>query len=475
MFSLKQGFKNVIRMPGRSILVGIIMAVISMSVLVSISIENGAKSSIVEARKRLGNEVRLQPNFQQTQKNPTKGNNGQILIKTEEITEAIASKLLSSKYVESYDYIVSGFASSSLKEVSTSGNNTGVQFQINTANGFEMPKFRLMGNSNPQLQSDFKDGDKKIIEGNFYTEEQVKSKEKVVVIDKVLADLNNLKIGDNFPIKANGTNNIIDLKIIGIYEDTLQSDTKVPMSMMIRSNTLYVPYTVVRDISNEDKLNDTNRPKDFLSSVSYYLNDPLNVDKFKSEAKELGLDLEKYALDANDTAYLKMVGPMEKLSSFSNIALIIIVISGAVIMALLMGIITRERKQEVGILRSLGVKRSKIVRIFLTETMIVTTLALSIGAFGGTVLSGKTADYLLQREVLAQKEAESLTGKIIIIGQDINKASENNTIEKVDINISPQEILMLIIITIFIATLGSASSAYLIMKYEPMNILNNRS
>ncbi|GMQ56344.1 ABC transporter permease [Vallitalea sediminicola] len=479
MISIKLALKNIVRIKGRSIMIGIIMLVISISALVSLSIQSGTKETLLEARQKLGSDVTLEVNMQNMQKkiieNMQNGNSTKIDMET--LTTEIAEQYTKSKYVKDYDYSIDVPLITDNKVVGENDGESNVSIMNNSEGNSEkgsmtFPEIKLIGNLNSEYQKEFKNGNKTIVDGRLYTKEEVEKKEPVVVISKNLADLNNLEVGDTFTVKTLGEDSKeTDLKIIGLYEDRVQQDITIPLPFMSRDNEIYTPLTIADSLRG-------GIDESIINSATYIIDDPANIAAFKEEVKANGVDLESFVLDANDESYTKMVGPLEKLNSIIRLFLIIVVITGAIIMVLLMIITTRERKFEVGILRSLGVKRGRIALQFITETLIIVSFALIIGIMAGKTVSQKTADYLLQKEVTAQKEADEENNdnptNIMNIGNSSIDNVDVEAIDEIDTKVEIKEILYLILIALFISSCGSVVSSFWIMKYEPMKILSNR-
>lgn len=480
MTSIKLAIKNIVRVKGRSILIGIIMTLISISVLVSLSIKSGTEETLKETRGKLGNDVTLEVNTQNMQKkiieNMKEGKeSSDIKIDRENLTETMAEKYTKSKYVKDYDYVKEATLVTDSKVVGEQNNtNSKIQSPQNlsgNSGNIEMPELKLVGNLNPKYQEEFKEGNKSIVDGRFYTEEEVKNGDNVVVISKNLADLNDLKVGDSIEVESVNKEKKVNLKIVGLYEDNVQQATTIPIAFMYRDNEIYSPITTVKkSFSNEQDNN--------IDKANYFIDDPKNIEAFKEEVKNSKLDFEKFTLDANDDEYTKMAAPLEKLNSVIKIFLIIVVITGAAIMILLMTMITRERKQEVGILRSLGVKRGKIAFQFIIETLIIVSISLGLGVLAGKTVSQKTADYLLQREIAMEQKMEqeksNPLGNVIFMNGSSSNEEKVDPIDKIETKVSTNEILTLIGIGLFISSFGSIVTSYWIMKYEPMKILNNR-
>lgn len=473
MANIKLALKNIVRVPGRSILIALTMVIIVTSILVSLAINSGTNQTLTDVRQQLGNDVTLKVNMQYIQRQAIENmKNGKVNnMEIEPLTEELADKYIKSKYITDYDYESEIALTTDHKVVGESSKNN--ESVIMGGPNSEMPKLKLVANLKSTYQREFKDGNKQVVEGRFYNEQDIVEKKQVVVISKNLADLNDLKVGDNLAVKGMGNDNsTINLEIIGLYEDKVQNDNFIPFPYVIRDNELYTPLSTAKELFNNSANNSS------INSATYFINDPKNMEAFKKEVIDSNLNQNNFALDANDRTYNKMVGPLQKLNSIIKIFLIIIILTGAIIMALIMTLTTRERKLEIGILRSLGVKRRKIALQFIVETLVIVMIALSVGVVFGNALSQGAADYLLQKEVAAVAKTNNQTGsgfgEIVVLGDSTTNASDVDVIDNFNTQIKLKEILTLVIISLIIAGSGIIVSSYFIMKYEPMKILSNR-
>jgi putative ABC transport system permease protein len=517
-YILKRAFKNIIRIPGRSLLLGIILMVISVLVLVGLSIQSGTSASITEARKSLGNQVTLSTNFQGAmrrnfQRNQSSSSTAQPTFVN--LTESVANKLLASKYVIDHDYIINGGASSDtllpIEDTnstdtgnSTTTNNTSNNNNNNNNNGNNnqggfrqnMPQFQLYGDSNPSLQADFRSGAKKMVDGVFYTTKDDTAKANVAVVDKLLADQDKLKVGSTISLTMRGATSATTFKVIGIYQDSVQSDPTGPSSFNIRNNTIYVPFSTLQKVSlaaakeaaasatttDTGATTQVARPSDYINSAEYFVDDPLDTTAFQAQAKSLGVDTTtNFSLSASDSAFNQMVGPMQKLADFAKIGVIAVLIAGAFIMILMMTIITRERKSEVGVLRALGGSRSSIAVQFAVEAILICFLALFAGGLVGTAASQSVADYMLNKEVQTQdsQQQNSQQRGMYFMGRggfdQLGNSANTKVITTTKADVGANQLAELLLAGLFICLCGTVVSTYWIMKYEPMKILNSRN
>lgn len=468
-YTISRAFRNIRRIPGRSILTGSILLVIITMVLVGLTVQAGTKASISQARKAIGNKVILQPN-QQGYQSSEGGTQSSVITNTGELTEDEANKLISSKLIENYDYIITAFADSEIDPV-TAEPSAFTAGSVNTGNSLQMD-FRLTGSSNLELMEDFKGGTKTLAEGRYFTADELKSVEPVVVISKTLAEKNHLEIGSKFNVnlvKSNQKGPTLNVEVIGIFEDTGKETAIGGFPMLLRGNTIHMPYTVLQD--NLTKF--TEYPKNYISSAYYFLNDPMELDLLKKEAESTGLNLSNFSLDMSDKSFTKITSPMNKLLIFTKTGVITALLAGAFIMILLMTIITRERKTEVGILRALGATRAAVALQFITESLMICAVALLIGIVSGHALSQSAANYLLEKEIT--QEEQSTANAMVSIDDVLNPNSVETADFQIDTAIGFDQILKLFGAGLFICLCGSFTSIYWIMKYEPMKMLVNRT
>ncbi len=131
----------------------------------------------------------------------------------------------------------------------------------------------------------------------------------------------------------------------------------------------------------------------FASSASFVLSDALCINAFKQEMKELGFrsvsptvpdnSLNGVALHVNDAAFIRTAGHLRQVidtvRAFFPFLLVLIVGVGYLVTLLLL----QSRKNEMALLRSIGLNRRKCFRIFFVDqvTLVIT------GVVAGSVLS----------------------------------------------------------------------------------------
>jgi putative ABC transport system permease protein len=208
------------------------------------------------------------------------------------------------------------------------------------------------------------------------------------------------------------------------------------------------------------------------------MKDPAEIDSFIQKAKKnSSIDFDTFKLDANDQLYNQMVGPINNVASFSKNVVYLVTISGAVILGLIVMLSIRERKYEMGVLLSLGEKRWKLIGQFVAEILIVAVLAIGISSACGNVVAGKISDQLLAQELAQQEQMNTppsfrpgMGGSVGMRGQ----AANVETIDDLEIAITPKDLGMLSSIGMLIAVLSSFIPSLSVLRLHPKVILTKQ-
>ena len=190
----------------------------------------------------------------------------------------------------------------------------------------------------------------------------------------------------------------------------------------------------------------------------FYLKSPDMLEAFAAEVRGKGLP-DGYKVDIDRNAYARIITPLECLQDVSLTFLLIVLALGAAIMILLSVIAVWERKYEIGVLRSMGMKKEKLAMGLWAEIIVIICVCFISGMIAGGLLSQSVSDVLL-------------TG-----GQSAGTAAspENAAAVSVAISISPLTALQIFGVAMLLASVAGVISVSRITKYEPIKILMERN
>jgi len=211
-------------------------------------------------------------------------------------------------------------------------------------------------------------------------------------------------------------------------------------------------------------------------SATYFLKDPSMANDFESEIRVKGLS-DLMAVHVDEDGYNRIVAPVEGLRSVSFTFMMVVLILGSLIITLLSSIAIRERKYEIGVLRAMGMKKSKIALGLWAEMLIITSICLCLGLTVGTIIAQPISDKLLtgQVEALQTTVPTSPGGPINLANPGGSLSHTIPTLEHMDMSLGLVTIFEIIGISLLIASIAGLVSISKITKYEPIKILMERN
>lgn len=458
---MKRAFLSVKARKGKTLLQILIFTAVCILVISGLAIQNAADKAADLARQSLGGDVTLQLDMERMMER-AQAEGGLTNITREPVLLDDVAELASYSYVKGYNLLSSTFGTADdFSPVEAEESESGGNMMIRGA-GMD-GDLNLQGILYSESAQAFADTDSTLIEGRHITEEDVNT--NVALIEKTLAEENDLSVGDKITISE------MEFEVVGIYEATVSSqDLSIPIASMLPFNRIFIPYTAANEVKGEDAVGT-------VDSATFFMDDPANVDSFISQAKEeSNVDFETYALDANNSLYQQMTGPINNVASFSNNIVYLVTIAGTVILGLIVMMSIRERKHEMGVLLSLGEKKWKLIGQFIVEIFIVAVVALGISSIGGNVVAGQIGNQLLENQLQVEESTNASTGGNFLAmgGSRMLSQQDADPIDELNVEVTAEDFGMLALIGIGIAILATLIPALSILQLQPKTILTKQ-
>ena len=535
MYVLKNAIVSILRNKGRNILIGIIIIVISAACAITLSIRNSADKIVTAYQSKYNVEATIgmdRRTLMESLRGDSEEKNTQeeMIEKFNEIEQVTVSEINTygdSEYVSNYYYVYNASmdakdleeaTDSLVKETTTTSTKTEQSTTMFGGGSGNMPPggfgggnrgsttnkktttttkktekifnekaqngaFTVMGYSSFEAMSDFITGNYTIKDGEVSSDFNSNN----CVISEELATLNELKVGDTIKlVNPDDEDLIYELVISGIY--TENTDESSDMSNMFSNsvNTIITNASIVEKIIGDDEeFSVTVTPTFILTSTDV-------AEKFAEEVKEKGLS-DYYTVTNNVDMVLGATKSISNVKTFATTFLIITLIIGAVVLLVINMINIRERKYEIGVLRTIGMKKTLVIGQFMFELLVVCVFALLIGAGIGAVSSVNVANSLLENEISnATSDYESINENF---GGGMGKAPDGEmgyprggrenmninglvNIEQVDSMeavVDFKVLLQLLAIGISLTIISSISACIAIARFSPLTILKERS
>lgn len=518
MYILKNALVSITRNKGRNILIAIIIVVISAACAITLAIRQSADTIVnaYETKNPIEATIGMDRNTLMNSLREGDKTQEEMIEAFNAIASLTEEQIISygtSDYIKEYYYTYSlGVNAKDIKEATDSlvKEKTEVKTETNTSTwgdnapplrpdgkgsgpgGMRTDKkttttitekifnekaqngaFTLIGYNSYEDMKKFINGEYSIVEGevsnNFYAND--------CVISEELANLNELSVGDTITIvDTENEKNTYELNITGIYKENTDSSNNMSSMFSNSANEIITNVNFIKTIleKNED-LKVTITP-------TFILNDKEEIDAYTSEVKEKGLS-EYYTVTNNIDTIESATASIQSVKNFATTFLIITLVIGAVILIVINMINIRERKYEIGVLRTIGMKKTKLSLQFMLELLLVCIVSLFIGAGGGSFVSVEVANNLLQTEI------ENASNEYSDISKNFGKGDvENNhnfkggfgvaNIEQIDtINavVDFKILTQLLGIGVMLTLISSLASMISISRFSPLTILKERS
>ena len=438
MYIFKNAWKNITRNKGRNVLIGIIVVVIAAASSITLAIRESANDIVTAYQEKNKIEATIGMDRNSLMEILRKDNSSQedminAFNKIESVTAEEIDKYGDSNYVSDYYYTydlsvdakdIKEATDSLVKETTTTETETTTRTEQFGNSGGSFPggmpsggfggsktttdrrtttkktekifnekaqdgAFTLIGYASYENMTKFISGDYTITDGEVSEDFESDS----VVISEELASMNELKVGDKITfVDPKDSSKTYEATITGIYKENTESSSNMASMFSNSANEIITNITFIKKIlSGNENLKPTITP-------TFIIKDVESVDKFESEVKEKGLS-EYYTITSNVDEIQSATESVDNVKIFATTFLIITLIIGGVVLVVINMINIRERRYEIGVLRTVGMKKSKLSLQFMSELLIVAMASLVIGAGIGASFSVPVANKLLANEI----------------------------------------------------------------------------
>ncbi|CAM3186227.1 ABC transporter permease [Lactiplantibacillus plajomi] len=388
----KRAWLNLTAKKGRSILLILVTSAIMLFVLAGLLIRNAADTATTNAKKSVGATVTLSANrqaaFKKMRQSTTKQKSRPKLT-TSPVKLSDAKKIAALANVSGYNATASTSANAKgFDVISTSSSSSGGMKGMGGAMSSSSGNIAISGVTATSSVSSFQSKTSKITKGRGITASD--SGTNNVVIESELAKQDSLSVGDTIKLKATtGQKKTYTMKIVGIYK-TSSTTTQQGPGATDPANSVYTATSFANTIKGS-------KYKNTADSVTFSISNPAKVSSVKKAGNQL-INTSKYSLSTDDSSYQTVKASMDNVKSFADKIVWLVAIAGTIILALIVILMVRERRYEIGVLLSLGESRWKIVAQFFVEMVMVLVVSIVVAGFGGKFVGNQLSDQLVSQQ-----------------------------------------------------------------------------
>lgn len=500
---IKRGLLSLWAKKGRTLLLCAVFSAILIFVLAGLTIKSAAEKATENAQNSLGATVTLAASreamFGGGQNDTSTSDSSSTDSKSERreftstpVKVSDAEKIAALDNVKSYVLVTSGTATAGdgIEPITSSDTTSSSSTSDSSQQGpggmgggdmggnMQTGDFTITGVSSSANYSSFSDGTATLEDGESLTADDAGTNN--VLIEETLAESNDLSVGDTFKLTDSDGENEVTVTVKGIYSTTESaSGIAAQVSMLNPVNTIYSYYTLANTLSG-------NTDEDTVDSAIYTLSEPSKVTAFTKAAEKL-IDTDTYDLTTDDQLYQSMITPLENVSSFAKNIVILVAVAGIIILTLIVMLMIRERRYEIGVLLSMGESRAKMIFQFFTEMFVTMLIALVIATFTGNIVGNVVGNQLLSQETTtSQTDTQTQQGANNQQGNQnggpggggggqmggFNTAVQGSTeIDDLNITVQPKEVAILAGLGLVISFFSILLSSFGILRLNPKKIL----
>jgi len=270
------------------------------------------------------------------------------------------------------------------------------------------------------------------------------------IIGSDLATKNNLKVGSTF-IAYDTT-----FTVVGIFDQ----GTK------FANDTIAIPLAQAQQLSGQ-----TNE----LSSVLVTVDSIENLNNV-SDAIKAKLGNGKVDVTSSQQNIQTAIDSLQSVQQVSLIGFIAALVAAAIITFLIMLVIVRERRREIGVLKAIGGSNRTIVAQFVVEALVLVILATVVGMGITLVSSNSIANALVSNSSTLQTQTPmpgqgraQRTFRVDASATPFGRAT--SLVGQVTASVGPMTLLWGVLAALGIAVVGSAVPAWLISRVRPAEVM----
>lgn len=317
----------------------------------------------------------------------------------------------------------------------------------------------LIGNLDMKMDANVLSGNVSITDGRMVAP----GDKDVCVISEELAMKNGLRVGDTMAFHPIGEETpVSEATIIGIYQ------VQEKMTPYMSGDTYRSENVIFTDLRFPEK---AEQDTPLFERAYFKVGNVDDYEDVKTRIMALDLDWELYDLIDNNGNLNTMAGNFNDLESISEIMLVIVAGGSFVILFLIFLFWIRNRNNEIGVLLSLGVSKSKILFQIITEALIIGVIAVGISFVAAPATAQAAATYLVgQQEEQVQLEKDAVAGQIATEYKDARL-----TITGVQAEVTKNMLLVDGLGISALIVLSTSAAGILIFRKNPKSILSEMS
>jgi len=505
---LKRATTSIIRRPGKSAILLIIIFILGSVIAGAISVAGAIDNTEANLRRGMRPIVSFDLDEEALMREMEASGQEHFDLMTLEMVRAIGAL----SYVAEYNYsIFTEFSTSELMQYGNGG------FMI--IDGEEVPFgwFRVRGTSHSE-PLEMRENFIELTAGTPFSSEQLTQESDIfpILISSGLAEENDLMIGSTFtidrtvyrPIMDGNWNRarteedifaqmIFEFEVVGLFDPVLPdgfvldySDEAWQVRNRVRelNNQIHIP-NFAAEIMQRFELDtelaiaaeywgETESPfgeDPQLFQTVMLLHDVDDLESFRVAAEALMPDM-WYVADLSNS-FAEISTSMVTLQEIADWILIVSIGATLLILSLLITLFLKDRRHEMGVYLALGEKKVKVVVQMLIEVLVTAVVGMTLAIFVGHFVSNAMSDSMLRNDLAASNENWNMgwggTGLNFLteMGLDANTLTADEMMEAFDVSPSIETIGIFYAVGLGVVVISTMIPVLYIVALKPKKVL----
>lgn len=290
----------------------------------------------------------------------------------------------------------------------------------------------------------------------------------VSFIHEDLAKLNNLKVGDKLILKANpyDADNVRQSKasvtttIVGIFGGA--NNRSVATRAELTANTIYTDLKTTRELYKYEP------GKEIYQDATFFVKRNYDADQIIKEASSLNIDLQSYQLTRNDQFVSGLINAAKGVRSMMSITSVIVILFAIIALGLVLLLWFNERRREMGVLTSIGVKKSSMILQYISEIFLVSIFSIMLGYCISLFVSPWMGSSALSSVNSSAARELSSMGQA---GGNLESSMATRTLDKLVVNVDLNCLAYTTLIIVFVIVISVLISSLPMLKKTPRELL----
>ena len=451
MSSFGRAWRYVSRKRVKSFIILGIFAAMMSALMVTSAVTRAADAAGSQVEKRTGAGFVLQNNPQFNQGTPR----GAGTVKGADIAK-IANLAGVERYVARQN-VTADLVGASVKKLDHNEYDEQKEKQFgNAAN--------VWGVNGSELENSFRGGTLTLTQGRHLTS----GDSHTALIHEDLAKANSLKLGDTITVKGNQfdvdnqnkSTTEVKAKIVGLFSG--DNPRPVAQRSELFANTLFTDLDTTRELYGWTK------KTEIYQDANFFVKKAESLEGVAKEAGELGIDWRNYQL-APATQYLAgITGAVDGVRSIMKGAKIATFMLAIALLSLVLFLWLGERKQETGVLLSVGTTKGGMLRQYWMELGLIAIPALGISYLVGALLAQSIGSSVLGS---VNSSAQNGFAPGQQAGADLESSSALKTLDSLHVSLGHQDVTSVAIAAGVVLILCVLIAALPMLRTAPKKLL----